>query len=208
MPPSSWVGAAFFSGCAPEPERRAPRPQFFPERARPLAARAKHRAEGFPAAHPRSPASEALGISKSPFKNKPGSLSADPAKLLLRLHCPLAPCPRVPRVCSRGAASVLEAEWPPLPSRAPKSCLLGGQRDGQAAGSRAGSLHFRGRPGSLPRPGGAPRAGPRRAAGQGPEPREGEELVIACGGTMPTFEPLTIKQTTLVLSLRCPNSVY
>lgn len=40
------------------------------------------------------------------------------------------------------------------------------------------------------------------------EPREEEELVIACSGTMPTFEPLTTKQTTLVLSLHCPNRVY
>lgn len=38
--------------------------------------------------------------------------------------------------------------------------------------------------------------------------REREELVIVCSGTMPTFEPLTTKQTTLALSLHCPNRVY
>lgn len=44
-----------------------------------------------------------------------------------------------------------------------------------------------------------------RWAGAG---REREELVIVCSGTMPTFEPLTTKQTTLALSLHCPNRVY
>lgn len=55
-----------------------------------------------------------------------------------------------------------------------------------------------------------PPSPPSSLSQEGDEPREGlvGGLVIACSGTMPTFEPLTTKQTTLVLLLHCPNRVY
>lgn len=131
-----------------------------------------------------------------------------PAPTSLRLlwpHCPLAPC--APGLefapgASLGVASAVASlasggppcSPPPRPGRPagssqPRTCISESSRAPLLAPDARG-------------------AGPRRASVQGGWTRPGEELVIACSGTMLTFEPLTTKQTTLVLSLHCPNRVY
>lgn len=181
-------------GC----EARGPRLQLFPECARPLAARARNRVPGteglgcpLPAEHRGRPQAGVILPETSPGVEAPALPS------LPKLLCPLAPRPRVPGLL-QGSYPGVGARWPHfagagrsfLPFPWPGSLAGGG---GPARGPGF-SERLR-----APRRKRQARADARRAAERGG--REGEELVIARRGTIPTFEPLTTKQTTLGLSL-------
>lgn len=199
-------------------EERGSQPQLSPERARPLAAQSRN---GAPEdrgilGSPHSPTSAPGARSREVFLSNITPGVRVPSSLNLPgLRCALAPRLRVPWGSLRGwgwgweGVLAWEARWPSLPASS-----FSGLGDWRVAGGQSGSWHF-GAPArpclarSAPcSPGSAPRGRPgvrRQRCGPG---WEGEELEIACSGTMPTFEPLTTKQTTLVLSLHCPNSVY
>lgn len=121
-------------------------------------------------------------------KYKPGRRGADLAK---------RPRPRVPSGSLRGWGA--------------GRCPGVGSAVAALAGEAPHVLPFAGRPWDggawVTAPPPSPEAPRARARTAGPG-RAGEARVIACSGTMPTFEPLTTKQTTLVLSLHCPNKVY
>lgn len=116
---------------------------------------------------------------------------------LLKLLCPLAPRP-VLRACSRGAVLASEraarfasagAHFLPFPG---PGRLRGGWRSARVLAFGAAE-----RP---PRPE-APGAGGLAPASEPETGRDRGRAVIASRGTMPTFEPLTTKQTALGLSL-------
>lgn len=136
-----------------------------------------------------------------PVKNTPGRPSADLPTPPPAPHS--RPVPVLPRVCSSGESrrpkrgglacprgpSLVAPSTTRETSGQPRTCISESSRAPLLAPDARG-------------------AGRRRASVRGGRTRRGEELVIACSGTMLTFEPLTTKQTTLVLSLHCPNRVY
>lgn len=184
----SWGETGSVSGSPPE--ATGARPRVFPERARPLAAGARNGAR------------ESRGIPGSPHPAPPSARGARGREVVLANTNPgvaaptslSARVPGFPRAHSggggQGGVLAWEARWPRWLARLRMSCLSRGARGTVAGGSPPSPLA-----------GSAPRA-------RAPPARAGEARVIACSGTMPTFEPLTTKQTTLVLSLHCPNKVY
>lgn len=202
--PCSWVTTASLSPRRGG-EQRGPGPQLFPGRARPLAAGALDRAPEGPRGWgpgPPTPRKRRWAQPRRLVEKKPGRPGAELPKPLQA--APLASYPRVPsgllqRRCLGvgGAVASLASGGPPSwPFPCPGD-LRAARRPAQGPGLSRSSRA------SLRRD--ARRA---RASEPGGGAREGEGLVIACSGTMPTFEPLTTKQTTLVLSLHCPNRVY
>lgn len=135
-----------------------------------------------------------------PVKNTPGRPSADLPTPPPAPHP--RPVPELPRVCSSGESrsskrgglacprgpSLVAPSTTRETSGQPRTCISESSRAPLLAPDARG-------------------AGRRRVSVRGGRTRRGE-LVIACSGTMLTFEPLTTKQTTLVLSLHCPNRVY
>lgn len=105
---------------------------------------------------------------------------------LPQLLCPLAPRPAL-RASSRGAVPASEQAAPSPARGAAPAFPPPGRLGGGLAGPGVGAAERPPRPAAL--------------ASEPQTRREGEELVIASRGTMPTFEPLTTEQTTLGLSL-------
>lgn len=186
-----------FSGRLPGRRRGAATgcDALFPERARPLASEHREAAGRPPEAAggrgegPAGPGSRERGGSRPGCRaGGPGSREVIPSRIQQGVPAPTSRRllgrhgPPSPRVCSGGGSRRRQRGGPPRPPP---------PRAGRLASSRAPLL-------ALEVPGAGQRGRQCRGAG----------LVIACSGTMLTFEPLTTKQTTLVLLLHCPNRVY